>query len=77
MSALPEASAPLSPASACPLCRRSNGCALAAGDGDGDRDLATPCWCVAAAIVPEALARAGAIDGGAACVCAACAQGSP
>ena len=73
MNALPEASAAI--ASVCPLCRRPNGCAMAAADGGSD--AASPCWCVAAAIDPATLARASALDGGMACVCAACAAGTP
>jgi hypothetical protein len=62
-------------ASVCPLCRRANGCAMAASDGGGD--AASPCWCVAAAIDPATLARASAHDGGRSCVCAACAAATP
>jgi hypothetical protein len=53
----------------CPLCRRPNGCAVAAGAA-----AATPCWCVGARLDAAALARATAADGGSACVCAACAR---
>jgi len=74
MSALPDTSASIGTASLCPLCRRANGCALAAAAGG--QAVATPCWCVTAAMAPAALARASAIDGGAACVCAACATGA-
>jgi hypothetical protein len=72
MNALPEASVI---ASVCPLCRRANGCAMAGSDEGGD--AASPCWCVAAAIDPATLARASALDGGRACVCAACAAATP
>jgi hypothetical protein len=73
MSAPAEMVVPIVPASVCPLCRGSNACVMAAADAAGDSNGATPCWCVAAVIAPAALARASALDGGAACLCAACA----
>jgi Cysteine-rich CWC len=70
MSALAE---PIAAASVCPLCQRPNGCAMALGSAGATM----PCWCVVAALDPGALARASTADGGAACVCAACAAGTP
>jgi hypothetical protein len=64
-----EREAPQVPAGVCPLCHRSNACAMAAGIVAG-----TPCWCVGARLDQATLARASAADGGAACVCAACAS---
>jgi Cysteine-rich CWC len=69
MSAPPE---PVVTVSLCPLCRRANGCAMASGEAG-----ATPCWCFAADLDRTALARAFAVDGGASCVCAACAAKAP
>jgi hypothetical protein len=72
MSAPPE---PVVTVSLCPLCRRANGCAMASmASGEAG---ATPCWCFAADLDRTALARAFAIDGGASCVCAACAAKRP
>jgi len=75
MSALPDQAVPSVAASVCPLCGGPNGCAMAAAGVDQDR--AAPCWCVAAVIAPAALSRARALDGGAACLCAACAAAAP
>ena len=72
--ASPEPVASTVSAGICPLCRRPNGCAMAAAGAE--RAGAPPCWCVAAVFAPAALAQASALDGGAACLCAACAAGA-
>jgi hypothetical protein len=68
-----ELAEPIVRGSVCPLCERANGCAMASASA-GDR---APCWCVTASLDPGALARASALDGGASCVCAACAAAAP
>ncbi|HEV2148671.1 MAG TPA: cysteine-rich CWC family protein [Longimicrobiaceae bacterium] len=67
-----DASPEPAPAAACPLCGGANGCAMAAAARDGG---AGECWCFAARIAPEALARIPDGERGRRCVCARCAQG--
>ena len=66
------AAEPAASAAACPLCGGDNACAMAAGGGG-----AGECWCSAARIPPEALARIPAEERGRRCVCARCAGASP
>ncbi len=70
----PASSSPSSPrpAHACPLCGQANGCA-AARTGSFD----TPCWCTEVRFNPALLARVPASQQGKACICRACAEGSP
>lgn len=72
-SAVSPASAAESPgAAACPLCGGDNACAMASGDGG-----AGECWCFAARIPPETLARIPEEERGRRCVCARCAGAAP
>jgi hypothetical protein len=57
---------------ACPLCGGENACAMAAPAGG-----AGECWCSAARIPPETLARIPEAERGRRCVCARCAGASP
>ncbi|ATH12898.1 hypothetical protein CHL79_10990 [Delftia acidovorans] len=63
-------SAPPSDASLCPLCGRSNQCAILAG--------ADPlnCWCMDTPVAPDALARIPEPLRNKACLCPACALGT-
>ena len=54
--------------SRCPLCGRSNQCAMVADPE------ATHCWCFDVTIAPEALERVPAEARGVACVCLECAK---
>jgi hypothetical protein len=63
-----QAAEAAAPAAACPLCGGDNACAMAAGDGG-----AGECWCSAARIPPETLARLPEAERGRRCVCARCA----
>ena len=63
--------APL-PAPACPLCGQPNACA-AARTGSFD----TPCWCADVTFTPALLVRVPEAQRGTACICRACAEGSP
>ncbi|UCU98923.1 cysteine-rich CWC family protein [Acidovorax radicis] len=55
----------------CPLCGRSNRCAVEAGGA------AQGCWCMTAPIAPEALAPIPADQRNLACLCPECAAASP
>jgi len=73
MTLLPDDTAPpnvtaAAAAATCPLCKRPNQCAIAAGRPPQS------CWCMAATIAPEALAALPAAERGKACICAACGQ---
>lgn len=69
----PASPAPVSPpGTACPLCGGDNACAMAAS-----ADAAAECWCSAARIAPEALARLPEAERGRRCVCARCAGAAP
>jgi len=59
------------PEAACPLCGGDNACAMAAEGGAGE------CWCSAARIAPEALARLPEAERGLRCICARCAGTAP
>jgi hypothetical protein len=48
----------------CPLCGEANACGAAAGRED--------CWCFAATLAPDALARIPERARGVACICAKC-----
>ncbi|WP_284409431.1 cysteine-rich CWC family protein [Acidovorax sp. SUPP3334] len=71
--AAPAPSAPPSSFAAdpsrCPLCGQRNACAITAGAPAAD------CWCMAAPVSPEALARLAPAQRGVACLCPACAAG--
>ena len=51
----------------CPLCGRSNACAMAASGG-----TATSCWCTTATFSKALLDRVPEADRGVSCICAAC-----
>ena len=57
----------------CPLCGRSNRCAMEQGRGTGEPQ--PPCWCTGVDIDPAQLARIPAAAVGVACLCPACARG--
>lgn len=63
---------PESVAGACPLCGGVNACAMAAPEGG-----AGECWCSAARIPAETLARIPEAERGRRCVCARCADAAP
>lgn len=63
-----SAAEPAASAAACPLCGGDNACAMASGDGGVGE-----CWCFAARIPPETLARIPREERGRRCVCARCA----
>ncbi|SDE18479.1 Cysteine-rich CWC [Paracidovorax valerianellae] len=69
MTAAPPAPPAVDP-SRCPLCGLRNGCAIEAGAPAAD------CWCMAAPVSPEALARLAPAQRGIACLCPACAAGT-
>ncbi len=71
-SASAETVAGASDSAACPLCGGENACAMAAPEGG-----AGECWCSAARIPPETLARIPEADRGRRCVCARCAGAAP
>ncbi|MCT9810598.1 cysteine-rich CWC family protein [Acidovorax sp. Be4] len=54
----------------CPLCGRSNQCAVSAGTPAED------CWCMTATISPSALAQLPDSARGQSCLCPACAAGA-
>lgn len=54
--------------SRCPLCGEPNACVMASPDADPEEK----CWCVDRTFPALLTDRATALDGGAACVCAAC-----
>ena len=58
-------------AAICPLCRQPNQCAVAAGHP------AHSCWCMTAAIAPEALAAIPDSERGKACICPTCGKTVP
>jgi hypothetical protein len=60
-----EAAAPIDP-SRCPLCGRSNGCAMAAGR------IGEPCWCIRVTVTATMLQQIPVDRRGRACLCAAC-----
>jgi len=62
---------PISTASQCPLCGQANQCAMAAGQPP------ETCWCMAAAVPPEALKKIPATERGKVCICPLCAQPRP
>lgn len=71
MSAPEPAAAPSGgpePAASCPLCGAPNACAMAAPEG-----AEGACWCSAARIAPETLARLPERERGRRCLCARCA----
>jgi hypothetical protein len=75
VSANPRAASPAPaspPEAACPLCGGDNACAMAAPTGG-----AGECWCSAARIAPEALARIPEAERGRRCICARCAGAAP
>jgi hypothetical protein len=55
----------------CPLCGKSNECAVAAGQD------AESCWCMTVTMSPGALAAIPAEARGKVCICARCASGKP
>ncbi|MDZ7861579.1 MAG: cysteine-rich CWC family protein [Acidovorax sp.] len=62
---------PISTASQCPLCGQANQCAMAAGQPP------ETCWCMAAAVPPEALEKIPATERGKVCICPQCARPRP
>ena len=61
-------------ATRCPLCGRSNRCAMEVQRETGQAQ--PPCWCTQAAFSRELLARVPEALRGQACICAACAAQS-
>jgi len=57
--------------SRCPLCGKSNACAMAAGSGS-----CGTCWCAKVTVCQDALARVPAAAKDRACLCADCARGA-
>lgn len=67
---MPTATAPDIDTRHCPLCGRSNQCAVSAGTPAED------CWCMTASIAPEALAKIPEGTRGQSCLCPACSAGA-
>ncbi|WCM87959.1 cysteine-rich CWC family protein [Acidovorax sp. NCPPB 3576] len=69
MTAAPPDPTPADP-SRCPLCGGRNQCAIEAGAPAAD------CWCMAAPVSTQALARLAPEQRGGACLCPQCAAGT-
>ena len=68
---MPRAPLPTIDPAHCPLCGRSNQCAIESGAP------AETCWCMGTPIAPEALSALAPEQRGQACLCPACAMAAP
>jgi hypothetical protein len=59
----------------CPLCGQANRCAMEVERETGVKQ--PPCWCMQADFSEELLGRVPAAARRTACICAACARGTP